>query len=94
MVSCGEYLTQLRVERDRPEDAADAVREMYFSPEPPLDETDRRPDALEVLWSWVERKRDDVSRIDIESVAGPEDACRLLRAYLRDERAPGRTYRV
>ncbi len=94
MVSHGEYLTQLRVNRDTPDDAEDAVREIYFSPEPPLDETDRRPEALEVLWSWLEQKRDDVSRIDIETVADAEAACRLLKAYLRDEQATGRTYRV
>jgi len=95
MVSGGAYLTQLRVARDDPDEAREAVLETYFSERPARDESDRRPQALELLWSWLEQHKDEVNSINVDACGGPDETLRLLAEYLRDDpRARRRTFRI
>jgi len=87
LVSGDRPVRQIRLRRDD-DDLADlrsAIRETYFSPGAP-DTTDRDADReeTEIVCRWLSRRLDEINYVDMDAVADPEDAIRLLRQYLCD----------
>ena len=84
-------LRRLLVARNAPAAAREAIGAFFFSGAPPA-EGAQNAELLQLAWSWIERRADDVSAFDVDLAGGMEAAVLLLEKYLRETSEEGRVF--